>query len=455
MDARTLMDVFVGKCPFAVLTQLAIRGLVQDDLDQVFRDNAQRQYQKNVLFSDLAIAVSDVVLQLSGNFNQAYEQHKKTLGVSKACFYDKINHIETNISEALVRRIAERAAHMQDQLDYVPWDVLPGFTVFSVDGNHLTEADKRLAPLRDIQDAPLAGTIVARFDHQRQLFDRAYLLEDAHDQESSTQGRIAEDLDAGDVLVADRHHCVLGFLRDIDQRGAFFVIRQHGRFKGVLVGKRKKVGRTDRGVVYEQKIRTSDSPDAQVMRRITIELSSPTQKGESEVHLLTNLPSEVSAESVSQLYLVRWEVETGFYYLTTSMTCELKSVSHPKAALFLFCSAMLAFNVRQVLLAALYAEHPDESVLQVSHFQVSLEVSKYTDGMLAVMSEEIWSELLPSSPSELCMELRRISRGVDLSSYKKSVRGPKNKKPAKPKRDRPKTHASVAKLLKAAKSKTP
>ncbi len=432
-----------------------MRALIKDDLDQIFLDHAKRQYQKDLVFSDLAMVIADVVLRLSGNFNQAYERHKAKLGVSKASFYGKINHTETNVSEALVRTIAARAARMQDELGYVAYDVLSGYRVFSVDGNHLTEADKRLGPVRDTTDAPLAGIIVARFDHQRQLFDRAYLLEDAHAQESSTQSRIAEDLEPGDVLLADRHHCVLGFLRAIDGRGASYVIRQHGRFKGVLVGKRRKVGRTDRGVVYEQEIRTSDSADAQVMRRITIKLNKPTQKGEPEVHLLTNLPAAVSALTVAELYLVHWEEETGFYYLTTTLTCELKSVSHPKAALFLFCMAMLAFNVRQVLLAVLYAEHRDEVVLSVSLFKISLDVSDFTYGMLAAMPESMWLELVPESPAKLCAELRRIAAGIDLTKYKKSVRGPKKKKASKPKPDRPKTHMSIAKALANTKTKTP
>lgn len=53
--------------------------------------------------------------------------------------------------------------------------------------------------------------------------------------------RIAADLQPKDLLIADRHYCVLAFLQRIDQSRAAFAIRQHGRFKGVLVGMCEKL----------------------------------------------------------------------------------------------------------------------------------------------------------------------------------------------------------------------
>jgi len=47
-------------------------------------------------------------------------------------------------------------------------------------------------------------------------------------------------------------------LRDVAAAGGFFVIRQHGRLQGELLGKRRKSGRTETGVVHEQALRIRD-----------------------------------------------------------------------------------------------------------------------------------------------------------------------------------------------------
>ena len=447
MKDQVAMDKFVKKCPFAVLTQFAIRGLLRDELDGIFHEHRSRQYEREQLFSDVALAVADVALGHVDNFNQAYVKHKEDLRVSRTCFYEKINRTECAISEAIVERSAQRASDMQDEMGYRPWEILPGYEVVSLDGNHLQESDKRLEVLQDAYDAPLPGTVVARFDHQRQLLDRVYLLQDAHAQESTVHDRVLKDLHANSLLIADRHHCVLAFLNGIAELEASFLIRQHGRFKGVLLGDRKKIGETSRGLVYEQKIATSNSSDALVMRRITIELYRPTEKGENEVHLLTNLPVTISTLKISDIYLLRWEIENAFYYLSTSFTCERKSIGNPPAALFLFCMAAVAFNIRQIVFAAMYAAHSDEDVENLSNYRISKEISQYTEGMLVILDEEAWGNLLPGKPCEIAVRMCDIAASIKVSEYSKAKRSPKKKKTKKPKPKRSRTHMSTAKAL--------
>lgn len=454
MDDSKLLEKFLKHCPFAVLTQAVMRGLIANEFDILFQENRSQQYEKSLTFSAMATAVADVVLRFAENFRQAYAKHQEQLTVSLTSFYNKINATELQTSEAIVARSAKRAAELQDQLGFVPWQVLEGYNVYALDGNHLQESEKRLKPLRMLHDAPLAGTTVARFDLQLQLFDRAYLLEDAHAQECSTLDRVLSDLTKGDLLLADRHYCVLKFLRDSNDKGVCFVIRQHGRFKGVLVGERRKTGRTETGVVYEQQIKTSAAPDALVMRRITVELDQPTRDGDTIIQLLCNLPENVDAMALAELYRCRWEEETGFYYMTTTLTSELKSVGDPQAALFLFCMAMMAFNSRQIVFAAMYAEHDEELVNDLSHHAISVEVSRYSDGMLIVLDDAFWNRLLGPHLEHVTERLREISRTINLSKYKKSKRGPK-KVVSKPPRTRKRTHVSTAKVLAEAKRKTP
>lgn len=446
MSNQDVMKKFIQKAPFAVMTRLTVQAAVADELDQVFEQHREQQYEKNVKFSAVAMAVADVAMNFSENFNQAYQVHREELGVALTSFYGKINATETSVSEALVAKSAEQASRLQDALDFTAWEILPGYRVFGVDGNVLTKTDKRLGVLRDSAGAPLPGKAVARFDLQRQLFDRAYLLEDAHAQESTTCDRLAEDLLPNDVIVADRHYCVLRFLGKIAARGGRFVIRQHGRLKGVLLGRRQRLGRTDSGVVYEQQMRLSADAQAPVVRRITVLLETPTRDGDTEIHVLTNLPAEVDGRTIADVYRLRWDEENAFHVLQMTLTCELASVGHPRAALFLFCMSMLAYNIRQVVFAALYAEHPEDDVEQVSHFQISKEVSRYTEGMLVALDDEAWEELIPGSVSRLTAMLRRIARNIRLAAYRKSRRGRKKKTPKRSGNVKC-SHVSTAKLL--------
>jgi hypothetical protein len=446
MNDQDLLAKFCAKAPFAVMSRLATQAVIAQDLDEVFERHSEAQYEKQVKFSALAMSVADVAMNFSENFNQAYHAHRKQLGIAITSFYDKIKATETVVSEAVVARSAERAAQLQDALNFQPWEILPGYRVFGVDGNALAKTDKRLKLLRDVAGAPLPGKVVARFDLQRQLLDRAYLLTNGHDQESTTCDRLTADLLPNDVIVADRHYCIVGFLEQIVARGSHFIIRQHGRLRGVLLGQRQLLGRTDSGTVYEQRMQLSARAESLVVRRITIVLDQPTRDGDKELHVLTSLPAKIDGRRIVDVYRLRWEEEGAFHVLQMTLTCELASVAHPRAALFLFSVAMMAYNIRQVIFAALFATHVQEAVVEVSHFQIAKEVWRYTDGMLVVMDDAMWQRLLPRTEPGVVGLLRRVAAKIDLRVYKKSHRGPKKKKPHRS-RNVASSHVATAKLL--------
>ncbi len=129
-----------------------------------------------------------------------------------------------------------------------------------------------------------------------------------------------------------------------------------------------------------------------------------------------------------------------------TLTCELKSLGQPRAALFLFCMAMLAFNTRQVLLGALFAEHDQDDVEQMSQFQVAKAIVGPMEGLITALPEQEWQTFVPVFLSDCAQFLLQVSRFVDVKSYRKSVRGPKKKPPAR-KRCKAGTHVSTFKLL--------
>jgi len=243
------------------------------------------------------------------------------------------------------------------------------------------------------------------------------------------------------------------FLLGLAAKRSCFVIRQHGRLKGKLLGKRKHIGKIDSGDVYEQAMEIQDGDRTLVVRRVTVCLREATRDGDTELHLLSNVPvADASASQLAEIYRQRWEIENAFYVLTMTLNCETPSNCYPRCALFQFCMAMVAYNCRQVMQAALYAEHDRADVEQMSQYQVALDIVRPMEGMVTAINEEEWKRLIPRSPSGIADFIRRVSRKVIVKSYRKSVRGPK-KPPPERKRCKSGTHVSAARLLQTRKQR--
>src|SRR5262249_785955 len=141
-----------------------------------------------------------------------------------------------------------------------------------------------------------------------------------------------------DLWIADRNFCTLGFLGGLTQAQAAFVIRQHGTLKGQPLGERRSVGRSDTGVVFEQQVGFHHNDRALRLRRVSVVLEQRTRDGDTEIHVLTNLPAGVTdGVRVAELYRKRWTIENRFYELAMTLNCEPDTLAYPKAALFAFC----------------------------------------------------------------------------------------------------------------------
>ena len=94
------------------------------------------------------------------------------------------------------------------------------------------------------------------------------------------------------------------------------------------------------------------------LARVVIELHQPTRHGDKRVAILTHLPRSIAdAETITQLYLRRWNIEGMFQVITDTFNCELNTLGYPQAALFVFCVAIVAFNILSIVKAALKSVH--------------------------------------------------------------------------------------------------
>ncbi|MEG4812832.1 hypothetical protein QUA82_35850, partial [Microcoleus sp. F8-D3] len=69
--------------------------------------------------------------------------------------------------------------------------------------------------------------------------------------------------------------------------------------------------------------------------RIFLKLDKPTRDGETEIALFTNLPEDINASIVADLYRKRWKVETAFQVVTETFKCEIKTLGY-QASRFIF-----------------------------------------------------------------------------------------------------------------------
>jgi hypothetical protein len=117
--------------------------------------------------------------------------------------------------------------------------------------------------------------------------------------------------------------------------------------------------------------------------------------------------------------------------VTTTLTCEIKTLCYPKAALFVFCLALVAANAAAVLRAALRSGHGAEKADDVSGYYLALEVEQTHDGMMVALPEALWAVFAGLPAGEFAGWLRETAARVDLERYRKSPRGPKKPPPAK------------------------
>ena len=306
--------------------------------------------------------------------------------------------------------------------------------------------------LRRFRAAALPGQSLVFYDPRYGLITDVIPCEDAYAQERSLLDQALACISGRDCILADRNFCTTGFFFGIRHRGAFFVIRQHSStLCWELQGKRRLAGQDGRGRnIYEQAVRLTDPETGEIFtaRRITIALDKRNKDGETELHILSNLPQKAaSAVKIADLYADRWTIETAFQQLTDDLRCEIDTLGYPRAALLGFCVACVAFNAVSVVKAAIRVAQGKKYVEEeLSMYYLTLEVAEVTPGMMVAIGDENWKVFRTVSRKKFAATLVDLAQRLDPHKYNKHKRGPKRKPPKKisGKRDH---HVSTARIL--------
>jgi len=452
-----ILERFEQQSPFAVLLRTILQRLLPPEkLDKLFVDTAEKQYERNLLFSTLMMLMLEVVLRCSPSVNHSHTRHKDEVGVSVSAVYDKLKNLEPSISTELVRYSVRQLRPLQQIMRAEAPPLLPGYRVKIIDGNKFSGTEHRIKETREHQASPLPGQALAILDPQYRMFIDIIPCEDGHAQERSLFPQLEPLIGEDDLWIADRNFATLDLMFTIANNGACFLMRQHGAFKTwTELNEEKHVGKTETGWVYEQRISIINpkTDESMSLRRIRLVLFEPTRDGETEIVVLTNLTKKsASAIVCCELYRDRWGVEGAFLEMTQCLACEIDTLCYPKAAIFAFCLAAMLYNAVSLLKSTIASVHGEESVDNMSWYYAYMETQAIYSGMAIALPFEFWSDRFDAMPDrEFCKYLKALSGKLNMSKFTKSRRGPKKK--VTKKYDPKVNHVSTFKLLQERKNK--
>jgi hypothetical protein len=467
MFTDNLLAEYGKKAPVPVMLRGILENVLSPQrLNAIFQSEAEQQYTRELTFAMVVDLMCRVVTRVQPSLNAAYKERSSELPVGKRAVYDKVNGLEPRISAALVKTTAREMEVVMRTLGRVTPPTIPGYRIKIVDGNHFSATDRRLRLLRH-GGSPLPGQALAVLDPALGLVIELFPCEDGHAQERSLLPEVLRTVEPFDLWLEDRNFCTTGFVFGIDEKHAAFLVRQHANaLHWKLVGERRQLSRTESGEVYEQAVHLSNEHGRQLLvRRITIKLDQPTRDGETELHLLTNLPKEAADGSfLAWLYLMRWRIETAFAELTVPLACEIKTLGSPPAAIFVFATAVVCYNAIQVLKAAISAVHepapapasnPTTPVVapvprslrdELSMYYIAHEVSSLWRGIDIMTPQNLWDDHFGKlTSSELADRLRTLATHVNVAEFRK--RPPSKRPPKRTSASKPGSHVSTARVL--------
>ena len=435
---------FVERSPVAVMARLTLqRAISAEWVDSVFEAHRERQYTRELLFSTVVDLMSLVALGMRPSLHAAAQRAiaDGELGVSLAALYEKVNHAEPAVLRELIRGSGTRLAPVVGHLAPPAADrpTLRGYRLRIVDGNHLPATEHRVAPLRALRAPALPGLSLVVYDPATDLVVDLVPGEDAHAGERVLMPAVAAAAGPGELWIADRNFATRAFLGALVTRGAAVLVREHGRTPApVALGPRQRIGRGETGAVYEQAVEVPlDEAAGGVLRlrRIELELDTPTEDGDTLIRLLTTLPRRIGAGRIAALYRRRWSIEGMFQRLEAALASEIVTLARPRAALLAFTTAVLAYNVLATVEAALTAEAAaqaaadDTAPVPISTYYVAHEVRESYRGLLIAVAAAVWTRYERQGPTVFARTLRALAGHAHLSAFRKHPKPPAPKRP--------------------------
>lgn len=146
-----------------------------------------------------------------------------------------------------------------------------------------------------------------------------------------------------------------------------------------------------------------------------------------------------------------------FQELEKTLNSEICTLGYPKAALFAFCIALVAYNILSVVKAALRARWGQKEEQELSGYYLADELRGTYRGMMIAVPAAQWTFFQHLEPTEMAKVLHHVAGFVNLAAFRRHRRGPK--KPGRNKgyvsAKEARAHVSTAQLLAKAAQQSP
>ena len=451
-----ILKQFAAKAPVALMFRSLFERIFSEEaLDQIFREHAQQQVESRVLFSHLVDVLVPVISGSSKSVNSAFQS--RDFKYSRQALYDKLKGVETSVAVGMLTTVCGELLQIHNSCKIHQADPIKGFHTYVIDGKTYNATEYRLAECRTDARAPLPGRAVTIFDTRNELFVDIECETNAHCSERKIVKPLLEKLEQGALYLADRNFADSNTITGFINAHSYFIVRQN---KGCLSWKEAAGSRPrSRGKDKNGSKLTEDEIEiklidgsSMVVRRIKVQLNKPTRKGDTELTLLSNLPSRVSAKAIGDTYRQRWTIEVAFGHLAKALNSEIKTLCYPKAASLCFSIALVLFNLMSTMKILLkkHGQYSDRyEIVDLSYYYLTDEILRW-HAALQWLEEDMHVDLTCFAKLPLntfINQLKFIASNAKLQKYRKHIRGEK-KKPPKRKFDGTR-HVATQKILDA------
>lgn len=427
------------------------RFLAPPVLAELHRRAHSSNYEEHITHEALLAIMLDAVIGTQPSPHAAMLARRDEWTGSLQALYKKFERVDPNFATHLVSHTASEIRPLMQRKPTTGRDPLWRQTKV-IDGTMPDGSEHRLGVLRRLKAAGLPANFVIVYDLASGLCERVAASEDAYTNERTLAEPLLEQAAPGEIYLGDRGFCTTRLIGCLDRRQAFFVFREcDGKVRLDQETPEKPRGRCSTGRVWESQVRLCETKGegTWTLRRIHLLLDKPTQRGETEIWLLTNLPPRYKARAIADQHLRRWEVERHFYHIKCDLRGEMPRLGQPRAAIFAMCAALAAGNVLALVKHLAARQHGKTSAVpaKLSPYYLVLEISHSYRAIEALTTAQDWRRIANLSPADFLKWARKLAAAIDWTKYPVHSRGPKQRPPPrfKDKRNHHSTHRLLTK----------
>jgi hypothetical protein len=470
----------LARLPLAQAVLELFDHVLDDELcEQVFDAHRGRCYQDELTFATLVRIIRDALMLHGGSANRAIADavDDDRLECAPSGVYRKLANLPPTLSQAFLRRGTQRLAALAADGDGAARVLAACFDkldVIVIDGKQLKKAAKRLLATRAFTSGSLlGGKLLVALSLRSGLTIAMNASQDGEGNDVPLVGGLLEQLEAlrgghgggggrPFLFVADRQFADLNIPALLTEHAGDHFLLRCGKsltFQPDPSRAQQSAGVDEAGRPFTQAwgwIGSTEDKRERVRRRYVRRITLPRGgEDEDDIILITDLLDDASypAAALLGLYRLRWTIEQAFQQVTEVFALERLIGASPRGIIFQGALCLLIYNLT-LTIKGYVAGAGQQQASAVSTENLFYDLSRELIAWSVLGGGGGAPSLPPPAPREPAAMRQRLQillgRRWNRRWLKKA-----DKRPRKPKEKNPLPggHASVYKLMQAAKQK--